>query len=230
MDINTITRLLEFDTPTVANGLELLGVQDPSVGYTGPDVRALLPELGSRVGIAVTARMDTTTAGTDEPVSLFRDWVRLMREAARANGGAPLPVIAVMESVGPRPRHTVTIGDGMATVMLLAGAAGFLTNGSIRDIDGVRQVGLACWGAGLSPMHGRLRWLDVNSPVVIDGMTVRPGDIIHADANGAIVIPARVADQVYDQALAVRRNEQAFFARLRQPGTTLDTYLGQEVE
>ena len=63
MDYEKIRRLVEFDSPTVANGLELLEVQDPTVGYTGPDVRALMPELGPRVGIAVTARMDSTTAG-----------------------------------------------------------------------------------------------------------------------------------------------------------------------
>ncbi len=48
---------------------------------------------------------------------------------------------------------------------------------------------LACWGAGLPPMHGLIRWLDVNGPVMIDGMRVRPGDIIHADVNGALVVP-----------------------------------------
>lgn len=225
MNWEKIKRLVEFDTPTVANGLERLGLLDPTVGYTGPDVRALMPEMGARVGIAVTARMDTTTAGVDRPPSLFHDWLRLMQTAATAGGADALPVFAVMESVGPRPRYTVTIGDGMGTTMKMAGAVGFITNGSIRDIAGVRGVPLACWAAGLSPMHGQLRWLDVNSPVVIDGMTVRPGDIIHADENGALVIPAAVADQVYDQALAVRQSEAAFFAKLNAPGMTLDRYL-----
>ena len=228
MDWDRVCRLVEFDTPTVANGLELLGVQDPTVGYTGPDVRALTPDFGARVGIAVTARMDTTTGGTDDAPSLFADWVRRMAALARQAGEPPLPIFAVMESVGPRPRHTVTIGDGMATVMVLAGAVGFLTNGSIRDIEGVRQVPLACWGAGLSPMHGRLRWLDVGSPVVIDGMVVRTGDLIHADVNGAIAIPAAIADRVYDQAALVRERERAFFAHLRAPGMTLERHLAGE--
>jgi regulator of RNase E activity RraA len=220
-----ITRLVEFDTPTVANGLELLGAHDPTVGYAGPDVRALTPELGARVGVAVTARMDTTTAGTDDPTSLFNDWLRLMQAASRSAPGLTLPVFAVIESVGPRPRHTVTIGDGMATMMAMAGAVGYVTNGSIRDIEGVRGVPLACWGAGLSPMHGRIRWLDVGSPVVVDGMTVRGGDIIHADVNGAIAIPAAVADQVYARAVEVREKEAALFARLRDPAMTLEKYL-----
>ncbi|MBC8231133.1 RraA family protein [bacterium] len=225
MNIENIKKLVEFDTPTVANGLAMLEVQDPSAGYTGPDIRALMPELGVKVGIAVTARLDTTSPGTDKPESLFTDWLRLIQEAAKGDDTGAMPVFTVIESVGLRPRYTVTIGDGMGTMMKMAGAVGFLTNGCIRDIEGVRQVPLACWGAGLSPMHGRMRWLDLNNPVVIDGMTVRPGDFVHADANGAIVIPSQVADQVYDKAMEVHIQEQAMFAKLREPGMTLDAYL-----
>ena len=225
MNIEKIRKLVEFDTPTVANGLEMLEVRDPSVGYTGPDIRALMPDFGPKVGIAVTARLDTTSAGTDKPESLFTDWLHLIQEAAKGDDTGPMPVFTVIESVGLRPRYTVAIGDGMGTMMKMAGAVGFLTNGCIRDIEGVRQVPLACWATGLSPMHGRMRWLDLNIPVVIDGMTVRPGDFIHADENGALVIPSQVADQVYDQAMEVHQKEQAMFAELREPEMTLDAYL-----
>src|SRR5438876_1121215 len=170
MNIEKIKRLVEFDTPTVSNGLGRLAVRDPSAGYTGPDIRALTPEMGAVVGVAVTARLDTTSPGTERSESLFPAMLRLIQEAARGDGTATLPVCAVIESVGLRPRYTVTIGDGMATLMKLAGAVAHLTNGSIRDLEGVRQVPLACWAAGLSPMHGEMHWLDVNSPVVIDGM------------------------------------------------------------
>jgi len=228
MNIENIKKLVEFDTPTVANGLAMLEVQDPSAGYTGPDIRALMPELGVKVGIAVTACLDTTSPGTDKPESLFVDWLRLIQEAAKGDGTGPMPVFAVIESVGPRPRYTVTIGDGMGTMMKMAGVVGCLTNGCIRDIEGVRNVPLACWATGLSPMHGRMRWLDVNSTVVIDGMTVNPGDFVHADENGALVIPPQVADQVYDKAMEVQTREQAMFARLRAPGMTLDAYLSSK--
>ncbi len=224
MTTDQIKRLLDFDTPTIANGIELLAHRDPTVGYSGPDVRALMPDLGRRVGVAVTARMDTTSAGVDNPESLFAAWLRAMQETA---GDQMLPIFAVIESVGPRPRSTVTIGDGMATVMMMAGVTGFITNGSIRDIEGVRGVGLPCWGAGTSPMHGRLRWLDVQSPVVIDGMTVRPGDLIHADVNGAVVISHEIAGAVYDKAAEVRDTEARIFASLRAPGMNLERYLAE---
>ena len=72
-------------------------------------------------------------------------------------------------------------------------------------------------------MHGKIRWLDVNSPVVIDGMTVNPGDFIHADVNGTLVIPPDAADQVYDKAKEVREAEQSIFAKYRT--ITIDEYL-----
>lgn len=145
LNIQNVKRLIEFDSPTVANGLEMLDVIDPSAGYTGPDIRALMPELGARVGIAVAARMDTTSPGTDNPPSLFEMWVRLIKEISHSYGIETMPVFAVIESVGPRPRYTVTIGDGMGTIMKMAGATAFLTNGCIRDLEGVRAIPLACW-------------------------------------------------------------------------------------
>ena len=229
MNAEHVTRLVEFDTPTIANGLELLGVRDPTVGYTGPDVRALMPELGSRAGIAVTARVDTTTAGKDDRSHprVFYDWLREIerRSGAPGGGAGAVPVFVVVESTGAQPRRTVVIGDGMGTQLMLAGATGFLTNGCIRDIAGVRAVPLACWGAGLSPMHGTIRWIDTGSPVVIDGMTVRTGDVIHADENGTLCFPAEHLEAVYDQAIAVREKEARLFQTLGQPGMTAGRYL-----
>jgi 4-hydroxy-4-methyl-2-oxoglutarate aldolase len=222
MDLTSVARLIEFDTPTVANAVELLNVRDPSGGYSGPDVRALTPDLGRRVGVAVTARMDTTSPGSDRPsMDTWKEMLRLIQKTAQADSPQAVPVIAVIEAVGPRPRHTVVIGDIMAFMLRAAGAVGFLTNGSIRDLDGVRAVPMACWGAGLSPMHGRIRWIDVNSPVVIDGMTVRPGDVIHADLNGAVVISPDIADQVYAQGLVIQESEQKRLAHLRAVGLEL---------
>ena len=59
MNIDNIKRLIDFDTPTVANGLELLKLRDPSLGYTGPDVRALMP-VTSPVLDAAPAHFETT--------------------------------------------------------------------------------------------------------------------------------------------------------------------------
>ena len=227
MNINKITKLIEFDTATVSNGLGALKVRDDSYGYTGPSIRYLSPQCGPRVGVAVTGRMDTTSPGTEDNESLFVLWLEEFIKQSEAEGGEPIPVFAVLESVGLRPEYTVTIGDGMGTRMMLAGAVGFITNGCVRDIEGLRNVPLPCWGAGLSPMHGQIRWLDINSPVVIDGMTVKTGDFIHADENGAVVIPRSVADQVYDEAKQVQDGEAELFKTMGSPEFNIKKWVAE---
>ncbi|HHW09775.1 MAG TPA: RraA family protein [Firmicutes bacterium] len=219
-------RLLEelsrYDTPTVANAAALLQRRDPSLGFAGPDVRALTPEFGIRVGVAVTARLDTTSAGMDEPPDLFPEWLRLI---AKAGAQGTIPVIGVIEAVGPRPRHTVTIGDCMGTLMRLAGAVGMVTNGCIRDIAGVRKVPMACWGCGFTPMHAALRWSGLNETVYIDGMPVKPGDIIHADENGVIVLPPEDLADICAKVPEVVNKERQLFEAVKKGGMTIEDYL-----
>lgn len=231
MNADKVKKLVEIDTPTVSNGMGLLGVREDAYGYTGPDVRALMPEMGPRVGVAVTARLDTTSPGTEAfgQRHLYFEWLQMMIEATKLDGEGAMPVFAVIEGVGLRPRQTVVIGDGMGTNMRRAGAVGFITNAAIRDIQGLRDVPMPCWGAGTSPMHGQMRWLDVGSTVVVDGMTIRNGDVIHADENGAVELPASVADQVYDKAIDVREREADFFKQVRDPNLDFQTWLTDQI-
>ena len=231
MNTDKVKKLLEIDTPTVSNGMGQLGVREDAYGYAGPDIRALMPEMGTQVGIAVTARLDTTSPGSEQTGQrhLYFEWLQMMIEAARLGGEGTMPVFAVIEGVGLRPKHTVVIGGGMGTAMLRAGAVAFITNAAIRDIRGLREVPMPCWGAGTSPMHGQMRWLDVGSTVIIDGMTIRNGDVIHADENGAVVLPAVVADQVYDKAMEVREYETQLFRQTRDPNVDFQTWLSNQI-
>ena len=227
MNADKVKKLFELDTATVCNGIGLLGIRDDAYGYTGPDIKALMPEMGTRVGLAVTARLDTTSPGRESTAqnNLYIEWLQMMIESTKLDGEGTMPVFAVIEGVGLRPKQSVVIGAGMSTAMLRAGAVAFITNASIRDIQGIREVPMPCWAAGISPMHGQMRWLDVGSTVIIDGMTIRNGDVIHADENGAVVIPGAVADQVYDKAIEVRESETRIF---HQISTDFQTWISDQ--
>ncbi len=218
MNAKTVTQLAEFRTTTVATAINKMLLRDPASGFTGPDTRVLMPDLGTRVGIAITARLDTTTGGHDTPENEFAQWLDAGRELANSFSGGTVPLFAVIESAGQRPRNTV-IGPMIAAQMKLVGVEALLTDGCVRDLDGLRSIRMACWAAGLAPMHGTIRWLEFNMPVVVDGMTVRPGDLVHADVNGAVVMPAEVADKVYEQALVVKERDRSFYAKLAQTGS-----------
>ena len=110
------------------------------------------------------------------------------------------------------------MGPMIAAQIRLAGAVGLITNGCVRDLQKLRELGMACWANGLAPMHGRMHWLDLNRTVVIDGMTVNPGDCIHADVNGAVAFPSNAVDRVYAQVVAIRQRDADFYQQMAEPG------------
>ncbi|MGY3439061.1 MULTISPECIES: RraA family protein [unclassified Marinovum] len=86
-------------------------------------------------------------------------------------------------------------GDRVMGMLRNAGVAGFVTDGPMRDYDGIVAAGLPCWCTGLTPnspfANGPGR---VGEDVAIGGMTVHSGDMIVADRDGVVVVPfARIA-------------------------------------
>ncbi|RNE56500.1 fumarylacetoacetate hydrolase family protein [Cryobacterium tepidiphilum] len=97
-----------------------------------------------------------------------------------------------------------TLGDILAIRAHTGGAAGIVTDGSVRDAEAVAAVGIPVYSSGAHPaVLGRkhVPW-DVDVTIACGGTTVQPGDIIVGDADGVIVIPPALAEEVADAALA----------------------------
>lgn len=70
------------------------------------------------------------------------------------------------------------------------GVAGAVVHGAVRDTDAISAMGFPVWSTAISVEHPEKRGPGaVNVPIVVDGVLVEPGDIIAADADGALVIP-----------------------------------------
>ena len=100
-------------------------------------------------------------------------------------------------------------GDQVMGMARNAGAAGAVTDGMARDIDGLRQVGLPLFCIGLNPNspHGKGPGT-VGLPVQIGGRTVASGDMIVADEDGVVVVPFARIDAVVARAAEVMRLEE----------------------
>jgi len=98
--------LAQFDTPSICNAVEEFGVRGPAEGFLSMDIRCLFPDLGPVVGYALTATVDTTTAGAPRDRDMF---------AARSGWmeRAPKPGILVFKDVVPRPHLSAHSGEGM---------------------------------------------------------------------------------------------------------------------
>jgi regulator of RNase E activity RraA len=181
------------------------------------DIRCLLPELGSMVGWAVTATVDSTTPGMKQDEGIWRAW-------AEAMAAAPKPVVLVFQDVGPQPRKSAHFGEVMATLSKRLGVVGLVTDGGVRDILEVKRLGLHYFAAGLVPSHGSPRLLEINVPVTLDGVRIEPGDLIHGDINGVTAIPLAIAEQVIEAAQRVRQDEAQLLAYLSGPEFSLEGY------
>ncbi|MFB8387578.1 fumarylacetoacetate hydrolase family protein [Microbacterium sp. NPDC055910] len=106
-----------------------------------------------------------------------------------------------------------TLGDILAIRAHAQGAAGIVTDGGVRDIDAVTAVGIPVYTTGAHPaVLGRkhVPW-DHDITIGCGGTTVQPGDVIVGDADGVIVIPPALAEEVADAALA-QEDEDAWVA------------------
>ncbi|MDQ7909409.1 4-carboxy-4-hydroxy-2-oxoadipate aldolase/oxaloacetate decarboxylase [Phytohabitans sp. ZYX-F-186] len=118
-------------------------------------------------------------------------------------------VVLTMDS----PVPVALVGDLLATQLKTRGAAGVLVNGSVRDADALRELGLPVWARwirvrGATKAHRGA----VDVPVVVGGTVIHPGDAVVLDGDGAVVVAADRLDAV----LAASRRREATEAEARR--------------
>jgi 4-hydroxy-4-methyl-2-oxoglutarate aldolase len=212
-----LAALRALDTPTVCNAIEAFQVRGRVEGFCGMDVRCLSPQLGVMLGYAVTLQVDSTTPDAAQDDRVWRDWLEAM-------AASPKPLVVVMQDVGPQPRKSAHFGEVMGTLSRRMGAIGVLTNGGVRDLDEVRRLGLHYFAGGVVPAHGQPRLLAANVPVTIDGVSVRPGDLVHGDVNGVTLIPLSIAGQVAQAAQRVRVDEAELMDYINGPEFSVEGF------
>ena len=214
LSMEQIEALKVIDTPTVCNAIERFKVRGRIEGFMGLDIRCLLPQLGTMVGYAVTVTVDSTTPGIPRSERVWRDWIEAM-------AAAPKPAVLVFKDAGPQIRKSAHLGEVMGTIASRLGVTGLVTDGGVRDILELERLGFHCFAAGLVPAHGNPRLLEVNVPVVMDGVTIEPGDLLHGDANGITAIPLAIADQIAEVAARIHAEEGELMDYIRGADFTL---------
>lgn len=174
--------LQKIDTPTLCNAIETFDIRGRVEGFLGMSIRCLFPELGPMVGYALTVTVDSTTPDVTRDNDVWREWVIAMDRS-------PKPVVLVFQDVGPQPEKSAHVGEVMATLAQRLGVVGLVTNGGVRDLAEVRELGMHYFAPGSVSSHGNPRLLSVGQPVVIDGVRIETGDLIHGDLNGITLIP-----------------------------------------
>ena len=212
-----LAALRALDTPTVCNALEMVAPDRRGGGYTVAPFVCPRPELGPMVGYARTATiraMYPSTRSAAESTEVRLDYYDHI-------GSGPGPTVTVIEDLDAHPGYGAWWGEVNTSLHLGLGSLGVVTNGSIRDIDDCAP-GFGMLAGSVGPSHAWVRVEEHGVTVTVHGMTVRPGDLIHADRHGAVVVPLDVATAVPAAAADIATNERRLIQASREPGFSSD--------
>jgi 4-hydroxy-4-methyl-2-oxoglutarate aldolase len=108
-------------------------------------------------------------------------------------------------------------GDLVLGMARNAGAVGFVTDGCVRDLPGLRAVGLPAFCVGITPdSPARSGPGTVGLPVVVGGRRIASGDVLVADADGVVVVPQDRLEEVLARLPAIRTAEAEMDRRVRE--------------
>lgn len=212
----TAAALQPFDTCTVANAIETFGVRLRNEGYVSGGVRCLSPHLPPTVGYAYTLRVRTSSPpmlGQGSHVDRTDWWEDLAQ--------IPSPRIVVVEDVDRQPGAGAFIGGLHAEILHTLGCVGALTNGAVRDLPQAAALGFQLFAGSVSVSHAYVHIVATGEPVKIDGLEIRPGDLLHGDVHGVIRVPAEIASKVPAVASRMQHEEKQILHYCRSEGFSL---------
>jgi 4-hydroxy-4-methyl-2-oxoglutarate aldolase len=180
-------RYLAVDSSNVADVLDELGLPDQGLA---PEFAPYPPTAGRLAGWAFTIRGEMT------PYPMGAGDTAKMEACAQLTPGT----VSVWSGRG---EGVCFFGELISIGMQERGCVGALVDGGIRDVDWIGRLGFPVYARYRAPVQSIGRWKVVESavPVPMPGATVAevevtPGDLVLADADGVIVVPAAVAEQV----------------------------------
>lgn len=117
-------------------------------------------------------------------------------------------------------------GNILMTRLMVRGAAGMVSDGGMRDCAGIAAMELPVFCAGPSaPLNLALHHaVDIDVPVACGGVAVYPGDLVVGDADGVVILPRHLADEVAADAAEQERMEEFIVARIAAGAPLPGTY------
>ncbi|MFI5336315.1 MAG: RraA family protein [Opitutales bacterium] len=213
---DTLEALRRLDACTLANAIETFQLRLRNEGFASGAMRCLFPQLRPMVGYAVTVKIRGSSPPTGARTYLDRtDWWDYIQSM-------PGPRVIVVQDVSTRPGLGALLGEVHINILQALGCVGAVTNGAIRDLPAVSAMGFQLFAGNLSVSHSYVHIVELGTPVEIDGLTIRSGDLLHGDLHGIQTVPSEIAPELPAAAAHIQAHEQALIALCRAPGFTLE--------
>ena len=182
----TLKALTEIDSPSICNAIEGFNVRPKNQGFMLPEIKAVFRSLSPVVGYTVTG---VISANRPEGRNVPReDWWDLVVSV-------PEPRFIVLHDIDNPPLGAYW-GEVQSNIHRALGAVGVATDGTVRDLDEVQDLGFQFFAKEVSVSHAYVHLVEIGIPVTVGGLTVSTGDLLHGDKHGVIAIPFEIAENL----------------------------------
>jgi regulator of RNase E activity RraA len=179
-----LLELKRWNTPTIYNGWEQVTRRDVAGEcFNIEETRDFMPQMGPMVGYAVTVVFEPSNSS--HPRDNPNGWAEYQEYVASIAG----PKIVVLQDLD-KPRVIGSFwGEVNANTHKGLGCVGTITDGAVRDVDEMTNAGFKAIARRMCVGHAHSHPVRWNCEVEVFGTKVKPGDLIHADKHGFLVIP-----------------------------------------
>ena len=178
--------LRKWPTCAISNGIELFNIRPRNEGSMLSEIKCQFPDMGIMIGYAVTGIISADTPeGRRVPP---HEWWELIKKT-------PEPRVVVFHDVD-RPVVGSFWGEVNGNIHKALGCAGVVTDGSVRDLDEVKDIGFQFYSNCVTVSHAYVHLVEIGAPVKVGGLWVKPGDLLMGDKHGVIKVPLEIAKDV----------------------------------
>jgi len=210
-----LAKIRALDTCAVSNAIERFNVRLRNEGFVARSVRCRFPNLEPMLGYAVTGRIRSSS-----PPMTGRCYYDRM-DFWNYMATIPEPRVMVLQDVDHTPGFGAFVGEIHATICLALQCVGYVTNGSVRDLPAVKELGFHLFSGSLSVSHAYAHLIEFGEPVEIGGLKISPGDLMHGDRHGVLTVPAEIASEIPAEAAKIQSGEVELKEFCRSPQFSL---------
>jgi regulator of RNase E activity RraA len=199
---STLLQLKRWNTPTIYNGWETITKRERTQGlFNREPTRDYMPQMGPMIGYAVTV-----VCKPSDPEPPRRN-PELWKEYRAYLASVPGPKIVVVQDLDKPHFIGAFWGEVSSNFHRAFGCVGTIIDGAIRDTDEMTNAGFKAIAQHTVIGHAYSSPIGWDCEVEVFGCPVRPGDLIHADKHGFIVVPPEDQERLLDAVTFMDGNE-----------------------
>src|SRR5215468_5476025 len=212
----TRDKLKTVSTATICTALYKRGLRNQFI----QDVHPLNPSLGNMVGEAFTLRYIPAREDLN-PITVFKDRAHPQRKAIE-----DCPPGGVMVIDSRKDPRAASAGSILVARLMKRSVAGIVTDGGFRDSPEIARLAIPAYHhRPASPTNlTQHQAIDINVPIGCGDAPVFPGDVIVGDAEGVVVIPAHLANEIAEEAVEMTAFEDFVTSEVMKGRSILGLY------